>query len=109
MLAQILNTKSKKSNLPKKTSSKADKSPAKATDPKATDDKAKISDAAKELDATKVKKEAEVLEKKFQRDIKRAEIRTMKKLLRIDLSLTDSQLATFVQPSLNKILEKYNK
>lgn len=109
MLAQALSTKSKKSNPAKKTPAKPVKKGAKAADPKADAEKAKISDAAKKLEETEAKKKAEILEKKFQRDIKRAEIRTMKKLLRIDLSLTDSQLATFVQPSLNKILEKYNK
>jgi hypothetical protein len=55
------------------------------------------------------KKDEKDLEKKFKVDIRRSEIRIMKKLLRIDLSLTDGQLATFVQPKLNKILEKYNK
>jgi hypothetical protein len=55
------------------------------------------------------KKDEKDLEKNFMVDIRRSEIRIMKKLLRIDLSLTDGQLATFVQPKLNKILEKYNK
>lgn len=110
MLAQALNYHDlPTSNLARKTSAEIGGKLTKGAAVTPVDLKARIAAAAQEATFAKAKKDAALLEKRFERDIRRSEIQTMKKLLRIDLSLTDGQLATFVQPALNKILEKYNK